>query len=50
MRDFQLLSQPCTINVHRDVYKCLDLATAFKGLTIMTFTDEKNSVQPSTSK
>ena len=28
----------------------MDLATAFKGLTIMTFTDEKSLVQPSTSK
>ena len=50
MWDFQLLSQPRTINVHRDVYKRLDLATAFKGLTIVIFTDENNSVQPSTSK
>ena len=48
--DFELLSQPHTINVYRDVYKCLDLATAFKGLTIMTFADEKSPVQPSTSK
>ena len=50
MRDFQLLSQPHTINVHHDVYKCLDLVTAFKGLTIVTFTDEKSVPQPSTSK
>ena len=50
VRDFQLLSQPRTINVHRDVYKCLDLVTAFKGLTIVTFTDEKSQSQPSTSK
>ena len=28
----------------------MDLATTFKGLTILTFTDENNSVQPSTSK
>ena len=48
--DFELLSQPHIINVYRDVYKCLDLATAFKGLTIVTFTDEKSPVQPSTSK
>ena len=50
VRDFQLLSQPRTVNVHRDVYKCLDLATAFKGLTIVTITDEKSVLQPSTSK
>ena len=50
VRDFQLLSQPCTINVHCDIYKHLDLATAFKGLTIVTFTDEKSELQPGTSK
>ena len=48
--DFQLLCQPHTVNIHRDVYKRLDLATAFKGLMIVTFTDEKSQVQPSTSK
>ena len=50
MQDFQLLSQPRTVNVHHDIYKCLDLVTAFKGLTIVTFTDEKSTPQPSTSK
>ena len=50
VRDFQLLSQPHTVNVQRDVYKCLDLATAFHGLTIVTFTDENSEPQPSTSK
>ena len=35
--------------MHRDVYKHLDLATAFKGLTIVTFTDEKSPPKPSTS-
>ena len=50
VRDFQLLSQPCTVNVHRDVYKSLDLATAFQGLKIVTFTDENSDLQPSTSK
>ena len=50
VRGFQLLSQPHTINVHRDIYKHLDLATVFKGLTIVTFTDEKSVLQPSTSK
>ena len=50
VRDFQLLSQRCTINVHRDIYKHLDLATAFKGLTIVTFSDKKSEPQPSTSK
>ena len=50
VRDFQLLSQPCTVNVHQDVYKRLDLATAFYGLTIVTFTDDNSDPQPSTSK
>ena len=50
MRDFQLLSQPRTVNVQRDVYKCLDLATAFNGLTIVTFIDEKSVLHPSSSK
>ena len=50
MQDFQLLSQPHTVNVHRDIYKCLDLATAFKGLTIVTITDKKSASKPSTSK
>ena len=50
VRDFQLLSQPRTVNIQRDVYKCLDLVTAFHGLTIVTFTDEKSELQPSTSK
>ena len=36
--DFQLLLQPRTVNVHHDVYKRLNLVTAFKGLTIVTFT------------
>ena len=44
------MSQPRTVNVHRDIYKHLDLATAFKGLTIVTFTDKKSAPQPSTSK
>ena len=50
VRDFQFLAKPHTINVHRDIYKHLDLTTAFKGLTIVTFTDEKSESQPSTSK
>ena len=50
VRDFQLLSQPHTDNVQCDVYKRLDVATAFHGLTIVTFTDEKSDLQPSTSK
>ena len=44
------MSQPRPVNVHRDVYKRLDLATAFHGLTIVTFTDENSDLQPSTSK
>ena len=31
------------------MYKRLDLVTAFKGLTIVTFTNEKKQPQPSTS-
>ena len=31
------------------MYKRLDLVTAFKGLTIVTFTDEKKQPQPSRS-
>ena len=50
VRDFQLLSQPHTVNVQHDVYKRLDLVTAFHSLTIVTFTDEKSELQPSTSK
>ena len=48
VRDFQLLSQPKTVNVHHNVYKRLNLVTAFKGLTIVTFTDEKKQAQLST--
>ena len=44
------MSQPHTVNIQRDVYKCLDLATAFHSLTIVTFTDENSEPQPSTSK
>ena len=50
VRDFQLLLQPHTVNVQCDVYKHLDLATAFHSLIIVTFTDEKSELQPSTSK
>ena len=50
MRDFQLLSQPRTVNVQCDVYKHLDLATTFHRLTIVTFTDKNSVLQPSTSK
>ena len=50
VRDFQLLSQPHTVNIQCDVYKHLDLATAFHGLTIVTFTDKNSELQPSTSK
>ena len=35
--------------MHCDVYKHLDLVTAFKGLMIVTSTDEKSPPQPSTS-
>ena len=50
VRDFQLLSQPHTVNIQCDVYKHLDLVTAFHGLTIVTFTDKNSKPQPSTSK
>ena len=50
VRDFQFLSQPHTVNIQRDVYKHLDLVTAFDSLTIVTFTDEKSEPQPSTSR
>ena len=50
VRDFQLLLQPYTVNVQCDVYKCLDLVTAFHSLTIVTFTDKNSEPQPSTSK
>ena len=50
VRDFQLLSQPRTVNIQCDVYKHLDLATAFHGLTIVTFPEENSELQPSTSK
>ena len=50
VRDFQLLSQPRTVNIQCDVYNRLDLVTAFHGLTIVTFTDENSDPQPSTSK
>ena len=50
VRDFQCLAKPCTINIHQDIYNHLDLTTAFKGLTIVTFTDDKSELQPVTSK
>ena len=40
VRDYQRLSQPRKVNMQRDIFQTLDLAHAFKGLTIVTFTDE----------
>ena len=50
VHDFQRLSQSCNINVHRDVYQTLDLATAFKGLTIVTLSDPPQGTQISNQK
>ena len=46
---FQKLSQNHNIKVESDFFKRLDLATAFKGLTIITFTDANLEDTPSTS-
>ena len=35
--------------MHHDIFKHLELADAFKGLTIVTFTDNKEGQQPSPS-
>ena len=50
VRDFQRLSQSHNINVHRDVYQTLDLATAFKGLTVVTLSDPPQGTQISNQK
>ena len=50
VRDFQTLSQSRNINVHRDIYQTLDLATAFKGLTVVMLSDPPKATQVSTQK
>ena len=48
--DFQRLSQSCNINIHREVYQTLDLAMAFKGLTVVTLSDPPQETQISNQK
>ena len=47
VRQFQKLSPD--LKVESDLFKLLDLATAFKGLTIVMFTDTNLEATPSTS-
>ena len=49
VRQFQKLSPDHNLQVESDLFKRLDLATAFKGLTIVTFTDANLEDTPSTS-
>ena len=49
MRQFQKLSPDHNFKVESDLFKRLDLATAFKGLTIVTFTDANPEDNPSAS-
>ena len=48
--DFQRLSQSHNVNVHRDVYQTLDLAMAFKGLTVVMLSDPPQETQISNQK
>ena len=50
VRDFQRLSQSRNINVHRDVDQTLDLAMAFKGLTIVTLSNPPQGTRISNQK
>ena len=50
VHDFQRLSQSRNINVHRDIYQTLDLATAFKDLTVVMLSDPPQETQVSTQK
>ena len=50
VRDFQRLSQSRNINIHRDVYQTLDLAMAFKGLTVVILSDPPQETQISNEK
>ena len=45
VRHLQRLSQPCTVNMHHDIAKRLDLVVTFRGLTIVTFTDKNPQPQ-----
>ena len=49
VRQFQKLSPDHNLKVESDLFKRLDLATAFKGLTIVTFMDANLEDIPSTS-
>ena len=49
VRQFQKLSPDHNLKVESDLFKRLNLATAFKGLTIITFTDANLEDTPSTS-
>ena len=49
VRQFQKLSPDHNLKVESDLFKRLDLATTFKGLTIITFTDANLVDTPSTS-
>ena len=50
VHNFQRLSQSRNINVHCDIYQTLDLAMAFKGLTIVTLSDPPQGTQISNQK
>ena len=50
VHDFQRLYQSRNINVHRDIYQTLDLAMAFKGLTVVTLSDPPQETQLSIQK
>ena len=49
VRQFQKLSPNHNLQVESDLFKQLDLATAFNGLTIVTFMDANLEDTPSTS-
>ena len=49
VRQFQKLSPDHNLQVESDLFKRLDLATAFKGLTIVTFTNANLEDTPGTS-
>ena len=50
VHDFQRLSQSHNINVHHDVYQTLDLAMAFKGITVVMLSDPPQETQISNQK
>ena len=47
---FKDFPQSHNINVHRDIYQTLDLATSFKGLTIVMLSDPPKDTQVSAQK